>query len=103
MENKNEPLIFIDTATFLKDEKTQLTFDSRYQNNKKNVVDTLSKIDSVIELQNDNNTIVCCFDVYQQIEGIPLYRDDQYLYIKQNGEELKYRLNDIKNLSILKM
>ena len=43
------------------------------------------------------------FEIYQKIEGIPMYRDDQYLYIKQNGEEVKYKLNEIKNLSILKM
>ncbi len=103
MENKNEPLIFIDTASCVKGENKQLTYDSRFPDYKKTSIDTLSKIDSVVALQNENNLIVCSFEIYQKIEGIPMYRDDQYLYIKQNGEEVKYKLNEIKNLSILKM
>ena len=86
-----EPLMFIDSAKTLNQNKNQVVYDSRYKPIKKEepikVInqEVLLKIDGIIELYQKVKPIVC--DIVasnNNYQGIPYSKDEEYLYIKQN-------------------
>ena len=100
-----EPLMFIDSAKTLNQNKNQVVYDSRYKPIKKEepikVInqEVLLKIDGIIELYQKVKQIVC--DIVasnNNYQGIPYSKDEEYLYIKQNGEEVILKLEDIEEI-----
>lgn len=105
-----EPLMFIDSAKTLNQNKNQVVYDSRYKPIKKEepikVInqEVLLKIDGIIELYQKVKPIVC--DIVasnNNYQGIPYSKDEEYLYIKQNGEEVILKLEDIEEINILRI
>lgn len=103
-----EPLMFIDSAKTLNQNKNQVVYDSRYKPVKEEVKvinpDILLKIDSVIELYQKVKPVVCEIKtIDNNYEGLPYSKDNEYLYVKQTGEVLRIKLEDIEEINILRI
>ncbi len=105
-----EPLMFIDSAKKLNQNKNQVVYDSRYKPIKKEEPikvtnqDVILKIEGVIELYQKVKPIVC--DIITKntnYQGIPYNKDNEYLFIKQNGEDITLKLEDIEEINILRI
>ena len=105
-----EPLMFIDSAKTLNQNKNQVVYDSRYKSVKKEEPikfinqDVLLKIDGVIELYQKIKPVVCdIITKNSSYQGIPYSKDEEYLYIKQNGLDVTLKLEDIEEINILRI
>ena len=86
-----EPLMFIDSA------KKEEPIKSINQ-------DVLLKIDGVIELYQKIKPVVCdIITKNSSYQGIPYNKDEEYLYIKQNGLDVTLKLEDIEEINILRI
>lgn len=107
-----EPLIFIDSANKVNQNKNQTVYDSRYQQPlakeeempKKVDVDILNKIEAIIELYLKNKMIICeVITIDNRYEGIPINKEGHNLVLKQNGSITLISMNTIVEVNILRI
>lgn len=107
-----EPLIFIDSANKVNQNKNQTVYDSRHQQPltkeeempKKVDVDILNKIEAIIELYLKNKMIICeVITIDNRYEGIPINKEGHNLVLKQNGSITLISMNTIVEVNILRI
>ena len=109
MNNKNMPIMFIDTvSTKIKDTSSQSIYDSRYKetNTKWKVTKTKSvidkKIDGILNLVKKGNTINVYLELTDTyIEGIIKERKENKLIITIYNKEELIDIDSIKDVIIL--
>lgn len=120
----SDPLMFIETVTTKGLPQGRTVYDSRYDTikkekpllddkqeeveevviNKEVDVEILNKLDSVVDLYQIAKPVICdIITVSQHFEGIPFYKDDEKLLIKQNGEDVSINLQEIQEVLILRI
>ena len=108
-----EPLIFIDSANELNQNKNQTVYDSRYKQVdkvKEEVIikeldkDIVNKLDAIIELYMKNKMVICeVITTDDRYEGIPVSKDDNNLVLKQQGLVNLISLDKIVEVNILRI
>lgn len=106
-----EPLMFIETAATKSAPSGQTIYDSRYD--KKVLVEevkeeltpideeTLSKLESVVDLYQMSKPVLCDIKTLDEnIEGIPLEINNEYLFVRHQGDTISLNLNTIKEIII---
>ncbi len=110
-KKQSEPLMFIDTAYKVSNQYTQSAYDSRYPKPKVEVLkvdekpidnNLLLKLDSIISLYNKDRPVVCEILSDNLYECIPYAKDNNSLYVKQNGENKQIKLSDISDIFIVR-
>lgn len=120
----SDPLMFIETVTTKGLPQGRTVYDSRYDTikkekqplddknevveeviiNKELNTEVLNKLDNVVDLYQMSKPVICdIITISERFEGIPFYKDDEKLLIKQNGEDVSINLQEIQEVLILRI